>query len=296
MKKGDSVDFNGWCNSIQKNGFHVISQTEKLWKLCVPSTRDELVCTRAQIQCIGTCTRPDLCAAVQLLASSVDKTAPQKFKEIRKFVEWCHTSATVGTTFFPVKLEKARFSLFTDASFANADRFKSQMGFVLVIGDGENSNIIHYGSSRCRRVTRSVMAAELHALFYGFDSAYVARDILHELRGRKLDIDGYVDSRTVFNVVAKNSSTLEKRLQIDVHELRESHRKGELRYLAWIPSKQNVAYGVTKGLIDAKHPLGNLMTKNRLDIQPQGCVDGTGVGDCGGPAQYKHKHFQREKL
>jgi len=90
----------------------------------------------------------------------------------------------------------------------------------------------------------------------------------------RLDIDAYVDSKTVFNEVAKQSSTLEKRLQIDVHALRESHSKGELRYLAWIPGNQNVADALTKGLIDARHPLWNLMTKNRLEIKPNGWVEG----------------------
>jgi len=70
------------------------------------------------------------------------------------------------------------------------------------------------------------MAAELHALIYGFDNAYLVRDILEEVLQQKIEIDGYLDSRTVFNVVAKSSSTLEKRLQIDVHALRTSRKRG----------------------------------------------------------------------
>jgi len=217
---------------------------------------------------------PRSAAVVQLMASSMRHPTRRTFKEMEKVVEWCHKSATIGMKFVPLKRHQAKLSLFTDASFANTDKHRSQMGFVLVIGDDEKSNIIHYGSSSCKRVTRSVMAAELHALIYGFDSAYLARDILQELLGLRLDIDAYVDSRTVFNVVAKQSSTLEKRLQIDVHALRESHSKGELRYLAWIPGNQNVADALTKGLIDARHPLWNLMTKNRLEIKPNGWVEG----------------------
>jgi len=99
------------------------------------------------------------------------------------------------------------------------------------------------------------MAAELHGLVYGFDSAFVARDVLQDFLGKELELDAYVDSRKVFNIVAKNSATLEKRLQIDAHALRESHSKGELRYLAWIPGSQNFAEGLTKSLINTSHPL-----------------------------------------
>ncbi len=120
-----------------------------------------------------------------------------------------------------------RLVLFTDASFANSDNLKSQIGFVLALADASgNANIIHYGSSRYKRVTRSVLAAEVHALVYGFDNAFVARDILKEILGRDIPIDGIVDSRTLFNEIAKNSTTEEKRLQIDVHALRESHESG----------------------------------------------------------------------
>ena len=58
-----------------------------------------------------------------------------------------------------------------------------------------------------------------------------------------IEIDCYLASRTVFNIIARNSATLEKRLQIDVHALREIHARGELRDLAWIPGAQNVSDG-----------------------------------------------------
>ena len=88
-----------------------------------------------------------------------------------------------------------------------------------------------------------------------------------------MDLDAYVDSRTVFNVVAKSSMTLEKRLQIDVHAIRESHKRGELRYLAWIPSYENISDGLTKGLIDSSHSLWKLMVTNKLSLQPSGWVE-----------------------
>ena len=117
------------------------------------------------------------------------------------------------------------------------------------------------------------MVAELHALIWGFDNAYIVQDIVSEILGRKIEIDAYVDSRTVFNVVAKHSNTLKKRLQIDFNALRESHSNGELRYLAWIPGFQNPGDGLTKGLLGKKHPLWNAMTSNCISITPEGWIE-----------------------
>lgn len=86
-----------------------------------------------------------------------------------------------------------------------------------------NANIVHYGSTHCKRVARSVMAAELLGLVYGFDNAFMVKSILDQILGQAVPIDAYLDSRTVFKVVAKKGSTLEKLLQIDVNAIRVSH-------------------------------------------------------------------------
>ena len=71
------------------------------------------------------------------------------------------------------------------------------------------------------------MAAELKALVYGFDRAYVMQTVLEEILERRIPIYAFVDSRTVFNVVAKHSKSLEHRIQIDVYGIRQSYRCGK---------------------------------------------------------------------
>ena len=132
-----------------------------------------------------------------------------------------------------------------------------------------NANIIHYGSAKGKRIARCVMAAEVLGLLYRYDNAYVAAHMLSEIFGRQIPIDIFIDSRTLFNVVAKNGSTTEKRIQIDVHALRESHKKNELRYIAWIPGAKNVADGLTKGIVKDNHPLWKMLIENRLDLNSQ---------------------------
>lgn len=72
-----------------------------------------------------------------------------------------------------------------------------------MISDKErHTNLIHYGTYRCKLVTRSMMAAEVNALILGFDQASVMRDLLREFLGRRVDIPAYVDNRTLFDIIA----------------------------------------------------------------------------------------------
>ena len=271
LTAGDQANSNGVRVSILSGNTHTLTQSDKIRSLKHPESQQDFVSVREKAQYIGCCTRPDICAVVQLLASSTVNPLQSDYKILKKVVARCHETADVGLRYKPLDTQSTRLVLFTYASFANAKGLKSQIGFVLVLADDSgDANIIHYGSSRCKRVTRSVMAAEIHALVYGFDNAYVARDMLEELLAKQVHIDSYVESRALFYVVTKNSSTLEKRLQIDVFALRESHARGELRYLAWVLGDQNYADGLTKGIFSDAHPLWEVMTTNKLQIEPQG--------------------------
>ena len=60
--------------------------------------------------------------------------------------------------------------VFTDAFFANNNDLLSQIGFVIVLTDrNQSANILYWSSIKYKRVTRSVLASKLYALAYGFD-------------------------------------------------------------------------------------------------------------------------------
>lgn len=56
----------------------------------------------------------------------------------------------------------------------------------MLCGKAGQGNAIHYGSQRCGRVTRSVSAAEVFGLVYGYNNAYVARSMLSEILGTEI--------------------------------------------------------------------------------------------------------------
>lgn len=262
--------FNGVHISKGKGGIYNMTQAEKFNSLTFVTNADEFKRVVASVQYICNCIRPDICTAVQLLASNVSGPSDVQIKDLNSAVKHCISTSDTVLRFVPLDLASLRLVLVTDASFANAPELKSQLSFVVLIGDKDSrANILHYGSSRCKRVTRSVMAAEIHALVYGFENAYIARDIVSEILGRSVAVDAFIDSRTLFIVVPKNAGTLGKRLQIDFRALKQSHENGELRNLAGIPSKENISDAMTIPCTWTQHSLQSVMKENRFSVDVQ---------------------------
>ena len=69
--------------------------------------------------------------------------------------------------------------VFIDASFANNKDFSTQIGYILALIDRYGAaNILHWSSTKCKRVTRSILASELYAMAYGFDIAAAAKSTI----------------------------------------------------------------------------------------------------------------------
>lgn len=70
--------------------------------------------------------------------------------------------------------------------------------------------------------------------------------MLIEILGRNIEIGAYVDSKTLFQGVAEDGKSFEKRLQIDIFGLIESYNNGELAKLHWILGHLNPTHGLIK--------------------------------------------------
>lgn len=134
----------------------------------------------------------------------------------------------------------------------------------------DRANIVHYGSNKSKRVARSVLAAEMHGLTLGFDYAFVIKTMLEEIIGRTVQVEALIDSKTLFNVIAKDASTAERRLQIDALALRESYSIGELSRIGWLPGTRNPTNGLTKCILSQNSPLYRLMISNHYSADPCG--------------------------
>lgn len=166
---------------------------------------------------------------------------------------------------------KQRLVLVKDASFANTRGLRSQLGYVIsTIVNWGRANIAKYDSKRCRHVTRSVFASEIHAFVLGFDFEYILQLLLQEIPGRGMKLEAYVDWKTVFDVIAKDERTTERRLQIDIAKLHASYERGELWKLGWMPRNSNRADTLTKAQLARTHPSSTMMETNTIDLTPGG--------------------------
>lgn len=165
---------------------------------------------RALAQYIGVCSRSDVCAAIQLIALGTDPTTDGEMKGLKKAIQRMSATGTIGLILSPLDMKSVRLVLITDASFDNARDYRRQLGYVILMKDNTGeSNIVHYASAICKRVTLPVLAAELHALVLGFHASFVIREMLQEITGRTINIEEFVDSKTIFDVVAKDGGLME---------------------------------------------------------------------------------------
>lgn len=205
------------------------SREEKIGKLQFTKTIDGFISNRALAQYVVVIVRPDIFAPVQLIAPGKEPPSKEDMKKLGKVTQYLKDTAELGLEFVELDKTRARLVLVTDASFGNAKELKSHIGFLIMMVDESGAcNILHYGSSKCQRVARGVVADELFALVHGFDFAFVMSQLVEDITGLALTLEAIIDSNSVFDVLAKDSATAEKRLQIDIFALRESYSKGEL--------------------------------------------------------------------
>ena len=150
-------------------------------------------------------------------------------------------------TFSQLDRSSMKICSYADATFGNNSDQSSQLGMVITICDGRGRcSIIHYASWKCRRVTRSVLAAEAHAFSTCFDFSYALQHEVSNITGQEVPIIMFTDSKCLFDTITKLTSISEKRLLIDVAALRQSYVNGELFNIGHISSTYNLADPLTK--------------------------------------------------
>ena len=111
-------------------------------------------------------------------------------------------------------------------------------------------NLIHWSSTKSKRVTRSVLASEIYGMVGGVDMALAINSTI-QMIVRQLDIPLpltiiYTDSYSLYECLVKLGTTKEKRLMIDIIALRQSYERRELTEVRWINRQDNPADAMTK--------------------------------------------------
>ena len=162
----------------------------------------------------------------------------------------------------------------------------SQIGYIIVLGNKITAssdtfkirgNIIHWSSTKCKRITRSVLALEIYAMAHGVDIAIAIGGtinmIIERLSIPRVPIVVCIDSFSLYECLVKLGTTKEKRLMIDIMALRQAYEQGELKDIRWIDGRDKPADSMTKSGPNAA--LERLIDTNHLELRVQGWVERT---------------------
>jgi hypothetical protein len=135
-------------------------------------------------------------------------------KALNQRLKWQIDNSARGLKFVKLNKDTLKLIAFTDASFASNADLSSQIGYVIVLANASGkANIIHWSSTKCKRVTRSVLAAELYGMAHGFNIAAAVKSTIDKMLSITIPLILCTDSKSLFDCLVRLSTTQEKRLK-----------------------------------------------------------------------------------
>ena len=266
LSTGNPLYFNGAMVKLEVDESITINQSRQISKIqLVKQSPSEYIAQRARGAYIATVSQPERAFGFSFAAQVSGKPTEEQVNFLNKQLTWQSEHPDRGLRYVPLDLATLRVVVFTDSSFANNADLSSQIGFVVLFADKyNNANIIHWASIKCRRMTRSVLAAELYAMSLGFDNAIVIKSTVQQILRRSVNLVTYTDSKSLYDCLVKLGSTHEKRLMIDIMFLRQAYERREISEIVWIDGKQNIADAMTKD--KCSNSLKTLIDTNKLQL------------------------------
>jgi hypothetical protein len=162
-------------------------------------------------------------------------------------LQWQLNNFTRELRFVPLNRNQLKLMIFTDAAFANTLDLHSQIDYVICLtNDDVNVNLIHWSSIKCKRVIRSVLAAELYAMINDFDVEAIIKSIIERMLHISLSLILLTDSKSLYDCLVKLDTIAKKRLMIDLMCLRQSYERRKIAEIRWIDEDSNSADAMTK--------------------------------------------------
>lgn len=226
---------------------HQSSYIERLKELNVLAIFEQFCSARAHLTCLIH-TRPDICAAAKMLVQVTEESMDIKHvKEFNKVVKHLKTSSIQRLRMQKVDRKYLHLRVYADFSFANNSDLTSQLGYIVLLAEKFGKcNILHYASYRIRRTNRSVLVTEVYAFADAFEFPYRMRHDLENLLGQRIPLQMFTDSKSLFDVIKKNSTTAERRLMTDIKDVREAYEQQRISNVGFVCSENNLTDAFTK--------------------------------------------------
>ena len=238
--------FNGCILTKQADGSITLQQKEQGKKLKIvdyksPNYEADYREQRARGQYVATICQPE--AQFDLSAAAQHKSpGEEEVNALNMRLSWQINNLERGLRFVTMDLSTTKLFVFVDGSFANNKDFTSQIGYELMIANELSSrpdrfkirgNLIHWSSTKTKRVTRSVLASEIYGMVAGVDMAIALSTTINMIT-KQLGLDDMelvvcTDSFSLYECLVKLGTTKEKRLMIDIMALRQSYERRELQ-------------------------------------------------------------------
>ncbi|KAM4067659.1 cwf18 domain containing protein [Hirsutella rhossiliensis] len=252
LQEGSICDFNGSRLTIQ-NGCVIVRQKGQAQNLeeinlQASSRHQDYAAQRARGAYIASICQPEATYDCSV-AAQAQEPVNTDFKALNKRIEWQINNPDRGLCYIPIDLESAKIFVFTDGSFANNKDLSSQIGFVIIIANETaqstdsfsiRGNILHWSSTKCKRVTRSVLASEIYGLTSGFDLAFVIKQTVNTI-AQRLDLKQIRSSFAQIHI-----ASMKKRLMIDIMALRQAYESRDIAEIRWVNGADNPADAMTK--------------------------------------------------
>lgn len=205
-----------------------------------PDTREVSGSHHSLSQCIGGNCLPLICATVHLIAPETSNVVENHYKSLKKPVEHLKEISDLVLNFIRLNLSSDTVVFLSKDSSANASGMKIQLVFFVVKMDSQKrAKVVHYGSSRCHRISWFGIKVETQALVYFFEHPYMVQEMLDGIVRQWDSACGFLDSPMIFNVIAKVSLTAGRWLLIDFFVLKDSYRRGHIIQIGWIRGNKN---------------------------------------------------------
>lgn len=142
-------------------------------------------------------------------------------------------------------LRLAVYAAYSGSTLSAVD--KRRVGYIVVLTDASHRIApLHWASHRPYRVCRGATAGELLALAEAVAACYDIRTLLQELPARRIPLDAYTDSATVYNHVTPFQDPADMSGKNDLLAFRRALLSGDLSEINNIPGDLNLADGLSK--------------------------------------------------
>jgi hypothetical protein len=218
-----------------------------------------------------------LSAAAQCRQPTKEETA-----RLNSRIEWQMKNTDRGLNYVPLDMAKTKLYIMVDASFANNKDLSSQIGYIIILGNEKKDeksfklvgNIVHWSSTKCKRVTRSVLASEVYGMANGVNMA-VAIGTTFNIVTQRLEFSNIpiiicTNSFSLYECFVKLGTIKEKKLIIDIMAIQQAYEQKDVFEIRWINGQNNSANAITKA--KPNRAISNLIDTNRLRLRVQGWI------------------------